>query len=223
MPSVREHVPAAAAVVGREDAELAADRVAEREAAPAAVEEVHAVVERGRIVVDEREPPAAAAVGGACRSATRRPRRSTARSRGARLAPRRRGTAARRVSGGETSCHVRAAVGRPQHLAVAAADPRDALVDRVEPAVLLVEPVGTGFQRGGRWWATAGAGSASASTRIRTTVWRMAVTLPAVRPRQTGRIRLRIPSIPPPITNNGRIRSGLVLRLPDGRRAPRAI
>ena len=42
------------------------------------------------------------------------------------------------VSGGETSFHVRPPSVGAQDLAVAAADPRDALVDGIEPAVLLV-------------------------------------------------------------------------------------
>ena len=137
--AVRQHVPAAAAVVGRRDAELAVDRVAEREAATAALVEVHAVVERVRVVVDEREPPAAAAVGRAVD-----PRRVALADRHhARAAVALRLDVAEQQPGrvGRRDVLPRAAaVGRAQHLAVAASDPRGVAVDRVEPAVLLVGP-----------------------------------------------------------------------------------
>lgn len=62
---VGQHLPAASGVGGREDAQLAVDRVAHRETALAAGVERHAVVERRLVGVAERLGPGRAAVGAA--------------------------------------------------------------------------------------------------------------------------------------------------------------
>src|SRR5699024_3168128 len=61
----RQDAPRLAAVVGGSDLELATDRVADRQAAPTARVEVHAVVERLLFVVAKGLLPRLTAVGGA--------------------------------------------------------------------------------------------------------------------------------------------------------------
>jgi hypothetical protein len=154
-PRVGEHMPAAAAVVGRGDPELAADGVAQREPVATARIEGHAVVERGRVVVDERGDPAAAAVEGRvdARGVALADRQHAGAVRALRLdvAEQQPGAARRR-----DVLPRPAAVDRPQHLPGAATDPGDARAHGVEPAELLgragrhglpSEAVGSGRRR----------------------------------------------------------------------------
>ena len=102
MPGVRQHLPGAAAVAGRQDAELPVHRVAHGEAV-AAVEEGEAVVERLGVGVAEGLRPGRSAVvgavdaGGLALADGQRPRP------GARRTPRCPGTASSAAPGGETS------------------------------------------------------------------------------------------------------------------------
>ena len=110
----------------------------------AAGEEGHAVVEGARVVVDERGRPGAAAVEGRVDPRLGRPRRSTARSRADALAASTSRNSRPGAAGRGDVLPGAPAVGRAQHLAGAAADPRDARADAVEAAVLLVGAGGDG-------------------------------------------------------------------------------